>query len=90
MIPGLKAIRKRWNEIVRIPKAIRKAFKEKDDIKPAYRQAFNAWDNAMEDGKLDRDELERALEKTKVFILENFQFAEILWKLVKPIARRIL
>ena len=90
MIPGLKTLRNGWNEIVRIPKAIRKAFKEKDDIKPAYRQAFNAWDNAMEDGKLDRDELERALVKTKTFILENFDVAEIFWRLFKPVARRFL
>ena len=90
MIPGLTAIRNGWNKIVRIPRDIKKAFKEKDDIKPAYRQAYNAWDNAMEDGKLDRDELERALEKTKTFILENFDVAEIFWRLFKPVARRFL
>ena len=73
-----------------IPRAIKKAIKEGRDIKPAYRRTYNAWDEALEDGRLEEHELDKALEKTKVFILENFQFVVILWKLVKPIARRVL
>ena len=90
MIPGLTAVRKRWDELVRMPRAIKKAFKESRDLKPAYRQAYNAWDQAMEDERLDKDELETALEKTRSFIMEHFQLAAIFWRLFKPIARRFL
>ena len=73
-----------------IPRAIKKAIKEGRDIKPAYRRTYNAWDDALEDRRLEEHELDRALEKTKIFIVENFQFAAILWKILKPIARRVL
>ena len=90
MIPGLKTVRNGWALFVQVPKAIKKAGKEGRDIRPAFQSAVNAWDDALEDGRLEEIELDRALEKSKVFILENFQLAEILWKLVKPIAKRIL
>ena len=73
-----------------LPRAIKKALKEGRDLKPAYRKAYNAWDDALEDGRLEEKELDRALEKTKVFIMENFQFAEVIWRILKPIARRVL
>ena len=63
---------------------------ERGDIKPAYLKAYNAWDDALEDGRLEEQELDRALEKTKVFIVENFQFAELIWRILKPVARRVL
>ena len=73
-----------------LPRTIKKAIKEGRDIKPAYRKAYHAWDDALEDQRLEEHELDRALEKTKVFIMENFQFAELIWRILKPVARRVL
>lgn len=73
-----------------LPRTIKKAIKEGRDIKPSFRRAINAWDDALEDQRLEEHELDRALEKTKVFIMENFQFAELIWRILKPVARRVL
>ena len=73
-----------------LPRAIKKTLKEGRDLKPAYRKAYHAWDDALEDGRLEEHELDRALEKTKAFVMENFHFAELIWRILKPIARRVL
>ena len=83
MIPGLTAIRNKFDALVRVPKAIKKAFKEGRDVEPSVNELILRVQLSVADGKISRHEVERAADAFKKVLLEGYDVVEVMLLLVK-------